>query len=67
MLALDELRALRAADFHNVVRAADALVLEAGGDEHGVRATLVAARSWLDLHADRRDALEAGARGLRSR
>ena len=64
VLALDVVRALGADGFDGIVRAADALLVDAGGDEHGVRATLVAARSWLDLHANRRDALEAGARGF---
>ena len=64
VLALDVLRALGVSGIDGVIRAADALLGEAGGDRHGVRAALSAARDWLVAHAAHRDALESGARGL---
>ena len=64
VLALDVLRALDANGFDGVLAAADALLAEAGDDRHDVRATLDAARVWLDAQACDRDALEAGARGF---
>ena len=64
VLALDVLRALGVSEIDGVIRAADALLGEAGDDRHGVRAVLSAARDWLVAHSAHRDALEAGARGL---
>lgn len=64
VLALDVLRALDANGIDGLVEAADALLAAAGGDRHGVRAALTAARQWHDAHSTHRDALEAGARGL---
>lgn len=64
VLALDVLRALGAHGVDALAQAADALLVEAGGDRHGIGATLVAARDWHTSHFAARDALEAGARGL---
>lgn len=64
VLALDALRALAAGGVEPLRRAADALLVEAGGDRHGVLATLDEAERWLHAHAADRDRLEAGARGL---
>ncbi|MEP7063229.1 MAG: acyl-CoA dehydrogenase family protein [Betaproteobacteria bacterium] len=64
VLALDVLRVLDAHGIDGLVSAADALLSEAGGDPHGVHATLDAARAWHAARAPQRDRLEAGARGL---
>jgi len=64
VLSLDVLRALSASGVDGLVDEAGALLAEAGGDRHGVRATLDAARRWHAAASTDRDALEAGARGL---
>ncbi len=64
VLSLDVLRALSASGIDMLVDEAGALLAEAGGDPHGVRATLDAARRWHAAASANRDALEAGARGL---
>lgn len=64
VLALDTLRAVAASGIEPLLQAADAALAEAGDDRHGVRATLDAARVWLQAQAHDREALEAGARGL---
>ena len=64
VLALDVLRALGTNGIDGLLRSADGLLHEAGGDPHGIAAALASARDWLDAHANERDLLEAGARGL---
>ncbi len=64
VLALDVLRALSANGIDGLLRGADGLLHEAGGDPHGIATALASARDWLDAHANDRDLLEAGARGL---
>ncbi|MFI4971004.1 MAG: acyl-CoA dehydrogenase family protein, partial [Lysobacterales bacterium] len=64
VLALDVLRALDTSGIEVMLRAADALFADADDTVSGVRAALETARSWLAAHANDRDALEAGSRGL---
>lgn len=66
VLSLDSLRAL-AGDSLAALRTTCAGWLEGSDDIHAanaIRQTLDAAARWLDQHADHRDTLEAGARGL---
>jgi alkylation response protein AidB-like acyl-CoA dehydrogenase len=60
VLALDVLRALGEHGFDACARATCAL---AGGDAHGIGASLAASHEWL-LQSDRREVREAGARGF---
>jgi alkylation response protein AidB-like acyl-CoA dehydrogenase len=64
VLALDVLRALQANGIDTLLDAARGLLDEAGGDAGGAGDALLAARDWIAAQAGRRDALEAGARGL---
>lgn len=64
VLALDALRALASSGMEPLRRATGALLAEAGGDRHGLLATLDDADRWLHALAADRDGLEAGARGL---
>jgi alkylation response protein AidB-like acyl-CoA dehydrogenase len=64
VLALDVLRALGADGIDALSQAAGALLVEAGGDRHGIAAALQSAREWHAANLRSRDALEAGARGL---
>ncbi|RYD15481.1 MAG: acyl-CoA dehydrogenase [Lysobacteraceae bacterium] len=64
VLALDALRALRGDRIRHVLHAADALLVEAGGDAHGIAAALGAARDQLDSLEHSRDELESVARGI---
>lgn len=64
VLALDTLRALRGHGIEHLRAAAQGLLDEAGGDEHGIGAVLDAARGQLAALAGQRDALESAARGI---
>jgi hypothetical protein len=64
VLALDTLRALAASGSDGLIRAADGLLAEAGGDRHGIRAGLASSLDWFGAHAGDRDTLESGARDL---
>ncbi|EIL98821.1 acyl-CoA dehydrogenase family protein [Rhodanobacter denitrificans] len=66
VLSLDSLRAL-AGDGLDALRTACAGYLDGNDDMHAasaIRQTLDAAARWLEQHANARDTLEAGARGL---
>jgi acyl-CoA dehydrogenase len=66
VLSLDSLRAL-AGDSFGALRMACAGWLEGNDDMHAasaIKQTLDATARWLDQHANARDGLEAGARGL---
>jgi alkylation response protein AidB-like acyl-CoA dehydrogenase len=64
VLALDVLRALGTDSVDALAAAAQSLLAEAGGDRHGIGASLDAARAWHAARRASRDALEAGARGF---
>ena len=64
VLALDVLRALGTDGVDALATEAQALLAEAGGDRHGIGASLDAARAWHAARRASRDALEGGARGF---
>lgn len=64
VLALDTLRALRGDRIGHILHGADALLVEAGGDAHGIAAALGAARDQLDALERSRDEIESVARGI---
>ena len=64
VLALDCLRALGSGSLDALLRRAESLLAEAGGDPCGIGAALRAAADWHEAQAKRRADLEAGARGL---
>jgi acyl-CoA dehydrogenase len=64
VLALDLQRALGATGIDSLIRAAETMLAQAGGDRHDVGPVLAQARNWVAARAGDQAALGAGARGL---